>query len=238
MSKRAPLTLMIVLQSLLFLPAIASAHQLVVIDGPGVIDAGTGEPARLIHAMLTKHGDELQVTVRPTAGASEAVLYVPDQRPERAFDNDEIPQLALGPSTITTNVGERVVDDATNVAYREIGRVALPAKGGAATIAVRRGSVPSRVALRVGPPTPFAADDVDATPRALQQVVSWANNPPAGSVAAKAKASDAARSRHRFAWGGALIALIAVGSVVWWLVRGWHAARRRGVERAVSEQRD
>jgi hypothetical protein len=217
--------------SLLVVPP-ACAHQLVVLDGAGEIDAGTGEPARLVHALLATAGDTLTVTVQPKVGAMEAVLYVPDQAPERDLDGRAWPSLELrrtgsGAVTATEDPGsELVVDDATGIAYREVARVPVPRSGPAATIVVHRGAVPARVALRVGQPTPFTTEDADSAPHALQDALRWADTPPPGSHAAKEKARKADRSRVRFAWGGVAITLVALLIAAWWVVRGRRASRR------------
>ena len=127
--------------------------------------------------------------------------------------------------------------DAQGIAYREVVRIPLERGKGTATIVVHRGSEPTRVALRVGQPTEFTTEDPDSAPHAMQDTLSWADTPPAGSHAAKEKARKADRSRVRFAWGGLAITLVALVIAAWWIARGWFAARRRGVERAAEERR-
>ncbi|MCB0879584.1 MAG: hypothetical protein KDC46_11485 [Thermoleophilia bacterium] len=251
--RRRLLVLIAALALLLAAPALALAHQLLVLDaGSGEIDAGTAEPARLIHSVLLDEGDTLTVTARPTSNAAEAVLYVPDQKPERGYDAAQLPALswtdrgsaaaeahASTPATTRSGTGpsesadDPVVDEATGIAYREIKRIPLES-GATATITVRRGTKPARIALRVGPPTTFAADDLEQTPKLALDARLWADTPLPGTKAAAARDADSADARY--AWYGAGIALIGVLVAIWWVLAGRRASRRRGAEKARQER--
>jgi hypothetical protein len=197
-----------------------------------MLDVGTAEPARLVHATLVNADDQLVVTATPSGGAVEAALFVPDRDPERDLRGADLPSLRIdGGAPISLNTdGQPLVDDATGFAYRELGRVPLDAAGGKPRIVVARGDEPVRVALRIGMPTSFAATDVERTPRTFAQARAWFETPAPGADVPKPPTVDRG-TRTAIAWFGAALALSGVGVAAWWLRSGRSTARRRGIER-------
>jgi hypothetical protein len=226
------ITMLLVVACLAAAPG-SAAHELQASPpGPVELDAGTAEPARLVHATLVDAGDQLVVTATPTGGAVEAVLLVPDRDPERDLRGGDLPSMRIDggmPVAVTTD-GEPLVDEATGFVYRELGRIPLDAADGKVRIVVARGDEPLRIALRVGMPTSFAATDVDRTPRTFAQSRAWFETPAPGADVPKPPTVDRG-ARTAIAWFGAALALSGVGVAAWWLRSGRSTARRRGIER-------
>ena len=230
--------------SLLLAAPTAGAHQLQVVEpGSAELDAGNGELARLVHATLVDEGDELVVTVAGAGEAIEAVLLVPDQAPERGYEEADAPSLVLeaGDASRAGTVEARpvqVVDEATGIAYLELARIAVPASQ-PTRIIVRRGDVATRVAVRVGLPTSFVADDLESTPRVALDARLWAETPAPGTEPqdSGAPGSDD-EPRTAYAWYGAGITVIALLVAAWWIRMGRAASRRRGIERARASARE
>lgn len=240
--RRLPVTLPIMLLAACLLAAIgapsAAAHQLQYIEaGSTTIDLGTADPARLIHATLVSADDKLSFTVRSTSEPVDVILYVPDVKPENTRTPVNLPTIFVtwpggGAQSSRAEPSDPVVDAATGITYLELVRVPIAAPAGTtATITVRRGAEPARVALRVGPPSPFGAEDFEQTPRALTKVRLWNASPPAGTEGARKHTAEPNRA---VAWFGTGIATSGVLVAIWWVLRGRATSRHRGVERAIE----
>ncbi len=221
-------------------PAVARAHELQVVPvGSAELDAGRGDPARLVHATLDEPGDELVVTLRATGAPLELLLLVPDRRPERGFGAGELPTLSVGPAAGGTPIAVGgpeggseggLVDEATALEYRVFeSRTLGPPSGTPVRVRVRRGSEPSRVALRVGVPGSFEAANVENTPRNLVRVRAWSETPAPSARMDRTPAETT--SRPVAAWFGAGIALAGVLVAAWWVGAGHRRSRIRGAER-------
>lgn len=227
----------------LLAPAPAVAHELVVVPvGSAELDAGQGDPARLVHATLDAPGDELVVTVRATGTPLELLLLVPDRRPETALVEGELPSMDVVTTPPPAGGGEQapadanLVDEATAIEYRAIAEQSIVASQGAKVrITVRRGSSPVRVALRVGAPTSFEAADVERTPKTLVKVRGWVETPAPSAKVDRTPAKTA--SRPVVAIYGAGVALLGVLLAIWWVWAGRRRSRERGAERAAKERR-
>jgi len=230
---------------LLFTGAVASAHELQVLDVGGAdIDAGTGDPARLVHATLAEPDDELVVTVRATGAPIELQLLVPGRAPELDASGSERPTITLEPAGAASVRRLQPIDDdgtitdaATGVRYLPIAVATLeqvtPAE---VTVRVARGSVPTRVALRVGLPTTFEATNVERAPRTFAQLRGW-NELTAPGVRIDPASRPKPLDRLLVAWFGAGIALLGVAIAAWWVRSGRTRSRERGTERAIEESR-
>ncbi len=226
----------------LLAPASASSHELLVLPvGSGELDAGLGDPARLIHGTLDQPEDALVVTVRATGTPLELLLLTPERRPERTLSDDELPSMTVtGPGVeldeaAASDLGT-VIDEGTAVEYRVLVTTTAAARAGAAlTITIRRGDEPARVALRVGPPTSFEAANVDQTPRALVNLRAWVETP--APSAAFDREPPKTTARPIVALYGAGIALLGILLGVWWVWSGRRRSRERGAERAAEERR-
>lgn len=238
---RPALLLLVLLAACLLVPASASAHELTVLEvGSGELDAGLGDPARLVHATLDAAGDQLVVTVRGSGAPLELLVLTPDRRPERTQSIAELPSLAVTGGTVEFEAAapadrETIVDEGTAVEYRVLGTaaVAVPA-GSRLRLAIRRGSQPARVALRVGPPTSFEAADVERTPRTLLKLRAWVETPAPSAPIDRTPAKTT--SRPVVAWYGAGVALLGMLIAAWWVRSGRSRSRERGVERAAEER--
>jgi hypothetical protein len=221
----------------------AAAHELQVLDaGSAEVDAGMADPARLIHAVLVQADDELVVSVTPGEQPLEAELLLPDRKPESHADAAAWPRIELrwrgGGSLVAIPrdvIRELVVDAATGIPYVQQATVPIPSGRGPVDVVVRRGDAPSRVALRVGAPAPFAASDPERTPRMTIRSRLWAETPPPGTRASEPRRVDGATVDRRFAVGGAVIALAGVLIAAWWMRRGGATARRRGLGRTSED---
>lgn len=225
-----------------FVPLV-QAHELSV-SQPGTVelDLGTADPARLMHATLVAPGDTLTTRVQPTGSPLEVLLLVPDEQPERAVADDELPSLQVrgaGRSAVVRAVDRsRVTDEATGIHYRVIATSMIVSDGsrGArpATIVVRRGDAPTRVALRVGSADVFQTADPERTPRTVARARAWLETPAVGSVPAPRTPPGTTADVSRAVWGGAL-AMSAVILAIWWVRIGRRRSRVRGVERQRDE---
>ena len=224
----------------------AGAHQLLVAEpGPVELDLGTAVPARLVHATLAAADDVLEAQVKVATGTDPvAYLLVPLAPPEGDAPRADLPVPTLtvgGEVTRFEQIDEteRWVDETTGVAYRAVGRLAIdgvaPARSAVAgsTIRVTRGREPTRaVLLVVTDDEEFAAEDVEATPRALLSLRAWAETPAPGATRPDAADPGDGSSAVQRAWIGAAIAVMGALLAVWWVTRGWRRARERGVERS------
>ena len=223
---------------LAFLPGVAAAHEITVLPvGSGELDAGTAEPARLIHATLDGAEDELVVTARSTGAPIEVLLLVPAREPELDATGGALPRLSLEPAGdagLVEEGDERIADEGTAVEYRVVGSrtIAVPA-GTSLTLRVARGTEPTRAALRIGPPSSFEAADIERTPRALGRLRIWDNTPAPSSD--YVLPTPKTQSRRFVAWYGAGIALLGVLIGAWWVWAGRRRSRERGAERAAAE---
>jgi hypothetical protein len=238
----APLTTLLLAGLLLALGGAsgASAHQLQHVEADSAtLDLGTADPARLIHTTLVSPTDKLVVKITMTSEPVEAIMYVPDAEPEQDRPAADLPTITAtwpggGVMTAQDGSNEPVTDAATAISYLELVRAPIAADPGTtATITIRRGAEPTRVALRIGPASPFGAEDFERTPRTLTGVRIWNATPPPGSKSAQAKAAD---PNSAIAWFGAGIAIAGVLVAIWWIATGRAASRRRGVERALDRK--
>jgi hypothetical protein len=208
--------------------------------GGAELDAGLGDPARLIHATLDAPGDTLTVTATSSGAPLELLLLVPIQKPEAGYDAGELPRSDVKPASTAREPEEasdrRVIDEATAVEYRVIGSQLLSPRAGAPlAITVSRGSEPTRVALRVGAPTSFEAAEIERTPRALVRLRAWADTPAPSAKVDRTPAKTT--SRPVVAIYGAGVALLGVLIATWWVWAGRRRSRVRGAERAAEERR-
>lgn len=239
---RLALTLLATAGLCLIAPAAASSHELLVLPvGSGDLDAGLGDPARLIHATLDQPGDELVVTVRTTGTPLELLLLTPDRRPERIQSTGDLPSLIVTGANARLDESSdadrsTIVDEGTAVEYRVLDATGAAARAGTILrITVRRGDEPARVALRVGAPTSFEAANVDQTPRALAKLRAWADTP--APSARFERTPPKSTARPIVAIYGAGIALLGVLLGVWWVRSGRRRSHERGAERAAEERR-
>lgn len=214
----------------------AAAHQLEHVDPSSTpIDLGTADPARLIHTTLVKPVDTLVVKLITSSEPTELIMYVPDAKPERTREAADLPSITAtwdGGGMVSSQdaATDPITDAATAISYLELARTPITAPAGTAvTVTVTRGAKPSRVALRVGPRSPFGAEDYERTPRTLTEVRIWNATPPPGTPRPASRAVDPNRA---VAWFGAGVALVGVLVAIWWIRSGKIASRRRGVERA------
>lgn len=239
--RRPALPLLALLLACLLAPGAALAHDLLVVPvGSGEIDAGLADPAKLIHATLDEPGDSLTVTVRSTGSPIELLLLVPDRKPESTYEGDELSTMVVQPLTApgSAELGStaRVTDEATSIEYRVIGEQTTATREGVPmTVTVRRGTEPTRVALRVGAPTSFEAADFERTPRTVVRVRGWAETPAPSAKVDRTPAKTT--SRPLVAIFGAGIALLGVLIATWWVWAGRRRSRERGAERAAEERR-
>lgn len=237
---RLCLTLVLTVLMLTVAGPAATAHELqVVAPGSVRLDAGTAAPARLVHATLLDPGDRLVVTVAASDAPVEALLLVPDRRPERGRAGDALPAMqvpdAAEASVVVLEEPRRVRDEATGFDYLVLATVDVPRSTEVATVTVARGSEPTRVALRVGRPgAPFRSSDPERTPRGLILARGWVETEPAGAGDLPEGWSTA--PGRTVAWFAAALAAAGLLVAAWWVARGRAASRRRGVERAVEER--
>lgn len=238
MPRLAPILSLLAAAFLTAVPGVHAHDLQVLTPGPAELDAGTAVPARLLHATLLDPRDRLEVTVRATGSTIEALVLVPDRAPERDRSGDQVPRVQVSGAsqarTVLLETPRRVRDDATGFEYLVIATVTVPRTDVPAVIGVTRGSEPTRVALRVGPPdAPFTARDPERTPRALILARGWVETAPAGA----GDLPDPVRPTPDRTGVWFALALAAAGLLVaaWWVARGRATSRRRGAERAAEE---
>lgn len=215
----------------------ATAHELQALaPGPARLDLGTANPARLVHATLLEPADQLRVAVTPVTGPIEVELLVPDRPPEQDRSGGALPRLQsvdLAEGHVTALDEPRPIrDDATGFGYLVVASAEVPLGDEAVELTVERGGEPTRVALRVGPPSAaFRSNDAERTPRALVLTRGWFETEPAG--ASDLPAADRTAPERTVAWFGLGIAAAGLLVAAWWVARGRATSRRRGAERAV-----
>lgn len=231
----SPALLLASLLLVLAAPAGAHAHQLTVLPaGSAQLDLGTVSQARLLHVTLEQPSDALEVGVRVDATPLEALLLVPDVTPERDARGAELPT-ARGADFAPVTERTVLTDESTGVRYRVAAEVQLlprSAARGPRTLTIARGDEPTRAALLVrDPDAPFAALDLERTPRALLGVRAWQDTPAAG---AKVPPRPEPTGSTALAWYAAGLALLATLTAIWWIRSGRASARARGVERELG----
>lgn len=221
--------------------ASASADSIGVEDPGSVrLDLGQGTPSRTVHVVLRSPGDLLTATLQPPKDTQRTLdVLIPDHEPERSAVRSALPRLELRDAGGTRRIVplasfRSVVDEATGLRYLRIARVTdigaaawdrTPRTAPRLTVLVRRGSVPTRAALRISGGEPFAIDDTEGLRRTLGAVQQWHDIPADPDVVPRNSDMTRGRSTAAVVVPAALAAAMAL-LAIWWILRGRARARR------------
>lgn len=207
----------------------AWAHQIQVMMPSTTIDVGLARPAQLIHTTLKAKDDHVKLTVetnsRSSSEATQVFVMLPDQSWELNLKQDQLPQVLLDGHVLRlTTDGKTKVDETTGIGYRVAASTILREGSGKHLIEIHRGTSPARVALRIGKRSdPFAALNIDHSPRASIRTQLWAETVPGGHLANQRKA----RVRKDYALFGVALTLGTIMLSAWWVWTGRKRARQR-----------